>query len=82
MLASATEKARPPGDLPYVKTCPKNPPNKVCGGTLITKCDILKVFSQCELPQPPSLNTLPLFEKFDKLEIAQQEMKGKATFQN
>jgi len=25
MLASATEKARPPGDLLYVKTCPKNP---------------------------------------------------------
>ena len=49
---------------------------------MMTKCDILKVFSQCELPQPPSLNTLPLFEKFDKLEIAQQEMKGKATFQN
>ena len=48
----------------------------------MTKCDILKVFSQFQLPLPPSLNTSPLFEKFDKLEIAQQEMKEKSTFQN
>merc|ERR1719464_2446903 len=31
---------------------------------------------------PPSLNTLPLFEKLDKLELAQQEIKRKAASQN
>ena len=67
----------PPVPLPSSTTGPKNNSNVEQEPGTPTQDETTSLPSSIPSTLPPSLSTLPLFEKLDKLEMAQQEMKRK-----